>query len=72
MWYLIVSIPDLCTLTYFVTIKNRCTHSIEEKSEMVPVSMNLFCFVFLKNDTLQLYLLDIFGNVLLSMEYIFE
>ena len=26
MWYLIVSIPDLCTLTYFKTLHNHCYH----------------------------------------------
>ena len=48
MWYLIVSIPDLCTLTYFVAVGLLYIATTIECGDLCAGSLfcNVFCNVF--------------------------
>ena len=44
VWYLIVSIPDLCTLTYLEILKGLCKHNanLEEKNQLLLYIWDVF------------------------------
>ena len=52
VWYLIVSIPDLCTLTYFHILFYRTNFRHEHKVFKNKLTTSLLTCTFVRSDTL--------------------
>ena len=44
MWYLIVSIPDLCTLTYFARVGRSMTYECDITDNACQSDLDVHCF----------------------------